>query len=221
MPSLVDGNNRFVTTAARIACVWVNSDLGSVCYDSENGNYYLVIGVGAGAASMQAIGGTLGRYGYVTIPLSSFREVDASGDVSNIVANGGVLASDTTPIYRGNAAEFQEIAWAASNIDPIQTQISLPRDLDDTRDVTFLVTTASAGTTDLASFTFETGWDGGALVSDTCTGLASTTMSDCTVTVDKADVPASAKNVTIVLAPTAHTTDVKLLHGIVMRYFKV
>ena len=221
MPSLVDGNNRFVTTAARIAYAWVNGDLGSVCYDSENGNYYLVIGVGAGVASMQAIGGTLSRYGYVTVPLASFREVDANGDVGAITANGGILASDTTPILRGSSAESFEIAWAASNNDAIQAAISLPRDLDDTRDVTFLVTTSSAGTTDLASFTFETGWDNGTLVSDTCTGLASTTITDCTVTVAAADVPASPKNVSIVLAPTAHTTDVKLLHGVVMRYFKV
>jgi hypothetical protein len=221
MPSLVDGNNRFVTTAARIAYAWVNSDLGSVCYDSENGNYYLVIGVGAGVASMQAIGGTLSRYGYAPISLATFREVDANGDVGNAAANGGVLASDTAPILLGGTAESWSISWAASNIDPIQTSISLPRDLDDTRDVTFLVATSSAGTTDLASFTFETGWDTGTLVSDTCTGLASTTITDCTVTVDKADVPAGARYVNIVLAPTAHATDIKLLHGIVMRYFKV
>ena len=57
MPSLVDGNNKFATTAARIAYAWVNTDLGSVCYDSENGNYYLVIGVGAGVAFVRGIAG--------------------------------------------------------------------------------------------------------------------------------------------------------------------
>lgn len=221
MPSIIDGNNRFTTTAARLAAVWTNTDLHSVCYDSENGNAYLVIAAGTGVATMQPLGGTGARYGYVTIPLASFREVDGNGDVGLITANGGILASDTTPILRGSSAESFEIAWAASNNDAIQAAVSLPRDIDDTRDVTFFVTTSSAGTTDLASFTFEAGWDNGALVSDTCTGLASTTITDCTVTVAAADVPASPKNVNVVLAPTAHTTDVKLLHGVVMRYFKV
>ena len=220
MPSLVDGNNKFATTAARIAYAWVNADLGSLCYDSENGNYYLVIGVGAGVASMQAIGGTLSRYGYMPISLATFREVTSAGDVADIAGNGGVLASDTTPILLGGAAESWSISWAASNSDPIQTSISLPRDLDDTRDVTFLVATSSSGT-DLASMTFETAWDTGTIVSDTCTGLGSATITDCVVTVAAADIPAGAKYVNIVMAPTTHASHTTLLHGIVMKYFKV
>ena len=104
----------------------------------------------------------------ILLSLNDWRECDANGDVGAIAANGGILASDTTPILRGNAAETQEISWAASNNDPITTQIGLPSDFSGADDV-FLELWVNSGTTDAATFTVETGWDGGALVSDTAT----------------------------------------------------
>lgn len=65
--------------------------------------------------------------GYIPIPLSAWREVDATGDVGNITANGGVLASDTTPVFDAVAtSNEQEILWATGNADPIGCSVALP-----------------------------------------------------------------------------------------------
>lgn len=156
-----------------------------------------------------------------SIPLSlhQFREVDANGDVGNIAANGGLLASDTTPVLRGNAAETTEIYWAASNSDPISTQITLPADFNGAADVTVDLW-VSSGTTDAATFTVETGWDGGALVSDSTSDTAtkSATMHKLTVTIAAADIPDTAAMLTIALTPPAHTTDGIILSGVRVNY---
>lgn len=156
-----------------------------------------------------------------SIPLSlhQFREVDANGDVGNIAANGGILASDTTPVLRGNAAESTEIYWAAGNSDPISTQITLPTDFDGTKDATIDMW-LSSGTTDAATITVETGWDGGALVSDSTSDAAtkSATAHKITVTINAGDIPNTAALLTIALTPPAHTTDGIILTGIRFNY---
>ena len=208
----------FTTTALRLAESWSVFDVGrTTVYDSENGRYYYVVAAGAGASTMVPFAE---QFGYITLPLVSFREVDSSSDVGNIVANGGVLASDTTPIYRGDAAEMQEIAWAASNSDPIATSVVLPADFDGSRDVTVMLRTASGGTTNAATFTVETGWDGAALVSDTATGAAATAFAAANATVAAADVADSSYSATIVLTPAAHTTDTMLLRSCMLKYYR-
>lgn len=160
-----------------------------------------------------------------SIPLSlySFREVTAGGDVGNGAANGGILASDTTPIMRGDAAESAEISWAATNVDPISTHITLPTDFDDTANATldlFVYTdNAGGGGIDAATFTVETGWDGGALVSDAATdGTPATTWHKITATIAAADIPAAAANLTIALTPAAHANDPIQLVGARLNY---
>ncbi len=152
--------------------------------------------------------------------LYELREVDANGDVGAITANGGLLASDTTPILRGDAAESQEVVWAASNSDKVAYTWSLPRDFSGEQDVTVRVRAASGGTTDACSFTCETGWDGGALVSDTITGAASTTEAAYTATIAAADVPDSPSRLTLILTPAAHTTDTMSLFSVRVEYHK-
>lgn len=159
-----------------------------------------------------------GQYGCLPLKLTDFREVTSGGDVGNIVANGGILASDTTPILRGDAAETQEIVWAAANVDPISTQVTLPPDFDGSEDVyvdLFVYTdNAGGGGIDAATFTVETGWDGGALVSDTATdGTPATTMHKVTATVAAADVPDAPSVLTIALTPAAHGNDPTQLLG--------
>ena len=149
------------------------------------------------------------------LPLSlyDFREVDASGDVGAIAANGGLLASDTTPILRGNAAETQEISWAAGNVDKIAAQCTLPPDFNGADDVNIDLWVYS-DTTDPATFTCETGWDGGALVSDTATDAnPSATVHKITATVSFADIPDGAELLTMILTPAAHVTDAIQLLG--------
>lgn len=154
----------------------------------------------------------------ILFSLNDFREVDANSDVGAIAANGGLLASDTTPILRGNAAETQEVSWAASNSDAIAAQTALDFDFNGKDDI-LVELDVSSGTTDPASFTCETGWDGGALVSDTITdGAKSETIHTITGSIAAADIPDNARRLTIVLTPAAHTTDAIILQNVRLGY---
>ena len=159
--------------------------------------------------------------GNICFSLHQFREVDANGDVANIAANGGILASDTTPILRGDAAETTEISWATGNADPISTQITLPNDFDGTANATLDLWVYS-GSTNAASFTVETGWDGGALVSDTAddTSTKSAIAHKITATIAAADVPDAPSYLTIALTPPTHATDAIQLLGARLNYKK-
>jgi hypothetical protein len=151
--------------------------------------------------------------------LLNWREVDSSGDVGNIAANGGLLASDTTPILRADAAESFEINWAASNSDPIACQWMLPNDFDGTANVTVDMWVLS-GTTDAASFTIETSWDGGALVSDALDDAStkSATVHKLSATIAAADIPDAPNFLTMALTPPAHTTNAISLLGVRINY---
>jgi hypothetical protein len=154
----------------------------------------------------------------ILFSLFDFREVDANSDVGAIAANGGILASDTTPIMRANAAETQEIGWAASNSDAIAAQKPLEFDFDGNQDV-LVELDVSSGTTDPATFTCETGWDGGALVSDTITdGAKSATVHTISGVIAAADIPDGARRLSITLTPAAHTTDAIVLQNVRLGY---
>lgn len=150
----------------------------------------------------------------IPISLYAWREVSSGGDVANVAGIGGHLASDTTPILRGDAAESQEISWATGNADLIAVHLTLPSTFNGAQDVT-LDLWVSSGATDAATFTVETGWDGGALVSDTADDSAtkSATKHKITATIAAADIPNSAQFVTIILTPAAHASDTIQLHG--------
>lgn len=150
--------------------------------------------------------------GALLLSLNDFREMSSAGDVSNIAANGGLLASDTTPILRGDAAEVQEISWAAGNADIIGAQFALPPDFDGSADATLelwvYTDNAGGGGIDAASFTVETSWDGGALVADTATDAApAITSHKITATIAAADIPDGASFLTVMLTPAAHAND--------------
>lgn len=155
----------------------------------------------------------------IRVSLADLREVDSSGDFGNIAANGGLLASDTTPILRADAAESVEISWAASNSDPVGWDTSLPVDFDDTGDVTVDLWVYS-GTTDAADISIETSWDGGAKVVDAVSDTAtkSATVHKLTATIANGDIPAGAHNLTINLVPPAHTTNAIGLTGMRINY---
>lgn len=206
------------TTAARIAVTLTSADIGRVeAFDRETGKVYKAVAAGTGANCWIPFAE---QFCYIEVSLNDFREVDANSDVGAIAANGGILASDTTPIMRGDAAESQEIVWAASNNDPIVAHKTLPPDFDGSRDVTVLLRTASGGTTNAASFTVETGWDGGALVSDTATGTAATATGAANATVAAADIADTAYSLTLVLTPVAHTTDTTALKSCWIRAYR-
>jgi hypothetical protein len=154
----------------------------------------------------------------VNLSLFDFREVDANGDVGAITANGGILASDTTPILRGDSNQAQEIAWVAADVDPIAIQVGLPDNFDGSADVV-LECVLSSGTTDDADLAVETSWDAAAQVADAVVEAgASATPHVNIATIAAADVPDAADRVTIILTPPTHATDAIVLHGIKLKY---
>ena len=163
--------------------------------------------------------GTYHAY-HACVPLSlhSFREADANADVGAIAANGGILASDTTPIMRGASSLIsQEISWASSNSDPIVCQFALPPDFDGRNDV-LVEFWVYSGTTNAATISVASSWDAGATVTDSAVGSASATIHKTTATIAAADIPDSASFVTLLLTPAAHTTDALQLVAARLKY---
>lgn len=169
-------------------------------FSDNNGNYH---------AFRQAI----------SISLNVFREA-TTGDVGNIVANGGILASDTTPTLSGASTGItQRLTWAAANVDQIVCQMSLPEDFDGRDDVLVELWVSSGGTADLSTFGVATAWDGGASVSDTATdSAASVTVHKITARIAAADIPDSPSFFSMTLIPAAHGTDTMLLDAVRMTY---
>lgn len=157
-----------------------------------------------------------------TLPLSLYDfRIATAGDVGNIVANGGLLASDTAPTLSGVASTFaQRITWVASSSIAIAAQITLPEDFDGKEDVLVDLWVASGGTTNLASFTVTTNWNSAAAdITDTATDpAASTTIHQITARIAAADIPDGARYVSIALTPAAHTTDTMLLDNVAVSF---
>jgi len=150
--------------------------------------------------------------------LNDFREA-VTGDVLAIAGNGGILASDTTPSLSGTSTGIsQQISWVAGNVDQILCQYSLPEDFDGREDV-LVDLWVNSGTTDLASFTLASAWDGGASVSTTCTDpLQSATTHLYTVVIQKASVPDAPSYVSFSLVPATHATDAITLVAFRVRF---
>lgn len=205
------------TTALRLAAVFTAQDLGALVVDNENGSNYRVIATGSGVACMSAEQGT---YGYIKVPLGLCKECDANGDVGDLAAHGGILASDSTPAFQAAATTEQaEIAWVASNSDAIVAEVPVPEDFDGTQAV-LAQAQVVAGTTDAFSATIDTTWAGGTLVADTLAGSALATVHQATATIAAADVADSPDTVTIKITPGAHTTDAFLLRSLRLRYVR-
>jgi hypothetical protein len=158
--------------------------------------------------------------GCVPIPLSSFREVSATGDVGDIAAIGGVLASDTAPILLARATTNDHvISWATTEVDPIGVSLALPNDFDDTADA-YLDLEVSSGSTDAATIVVASSWGGGAEVSDSTSDVAtkSATQHVLEVVIAHGDIPAAAACVSFRLTPPAHAANAILLHGARLKY---
>lgn len=155
----------------------------------------------------------------VPIPLSTWRIVSAGGDVGNIAAIGGVLASNSDPILRGDSNNSWEISWATGSAVPIGVQVMIPADIDDAQDA-FLDLIVYSGTTDAATMGVATSWNGGSEVTDSASDSStkSATRHTITATIDKGDIPASATHLTIRLTPPTHATNAIQLVGAVLRY---
>lgn len=158
---------------------------------------------------------------FIPIALHSLREA-TNFDVGNAAANGGILASDTTPVLDAiNAATdgCQRLLWAASNSDQVIAQIPLPPDLDDTADVVLHIRAAMGGATDTPDITLDSFFnEGDTKVVDTIAAVTGTAYAEYTGTIAAADVPAGAQTLTIGLTPGAHTTDTLAISAIWVEY---
>ncbi len=160
----------------------------------------------------------------IPINLTSWREVSSAGAVADIAGNGGVLASDTTPILGAETTtEAMAIKWAAANSDIIQTSISLPSDFDGTAAATLdlYVRTDNTGGGGIEAGTFSvlTSWDNGSQVTDTATdGTPSETVHKITATIAAADIPNTAGFVNIQLVLGTHANDPVHLLGARLNY---
>lgn len=152
------------------------------------------------------------------VSLNDFREA-TTGDVSAIAANGGILASDTTPALSGTSTGIsQQISWIAGNVDQILCQYALPTDFDG-RDDVLVDLWVNSGTTDLASFTIASAWDGGTSVSTTATDPAqSATTHLYTTRIPNASVPDSPSYLSMSLVPATHATDAITLVAVRIRF---
>lgn len=160
----------------------------------------------------------------IGLPLNVWREA-STFDVGNTAANGGILASDTTPVLdaiNGGTDGCQRLLWAATNTDQIVANFVLPPDLDEASDLVLHCRIASGGTTDAVGFTVETFFnEGDTKVSDTTTTNQTTSYTEVTATIAAADVPAGAQTVTIGLTPVAHGTDTLAMSACWLEYTKV
>jgi hypothetical protein len=158
---------------------------------------------------------------FIPISIMSFRET-VNFDVGNGAANGGVLASDTTPILEAiNAATdgCQRINWASGDVTQITTQIPLPPNLDVTKDLVLHVRIASEGTTDAVGFSVDSFFnEADGKVTDTTTTNQTATYAEKVATIGAADVPSGAQVLTIGLTPVAHTTDKMFFTGAWLEY---
>lgn len=149
----------------------------------------------------------------IPISLNDFREVSTAGAVSNVAANGGLLASDTTPILGAEAtSEAMCINWAAANSDIIQAQVPLPPDFNGKEDVLLqlwvLTDNAGGGGIEAGTFSVLTSWDNGAQVTDTATdSVPATTSHLITARIAAADIPDRASFVNIQLVLGTHAND--------------
>lgn len=158
---------------------------------------------------------------FMPIPLNTFREA-TNFDVGAIAANGGILASDTTPVLSAinDATDgCQRLAWAAANVDQIVTSIPLPPDLDVTADIVLHVRIASAGTTNAVGFTVDTFFnESDSKVTDSTETNQTTSYAEKTATIAAADVPADAQTMTMGLTPVAHGDDIMYMTAAWLEY---
>ncbi len=158
---------------------------------------------------------------FISIPLNTFRET-TNFDVGDIAANGGILASDTTPVLDAiNAATdgCQRILWASSDVTQIVFQTSLPPDFDTSANLVLHTRIVSGGTANAVGFTVDSFFnEGDSKVTDTSGTNQTTTYTEVTTTIALADIPSGAQTVTIGLTPVSHGTDTLALSAAWFEY---
>jgi hypothetical protein len=164
-------------------------------------------------------------YGTIDLPITSWREVDASGDVGDATADGGVLRSDTTPILKSHTTGTYKaltVQWAASNSDPIATQRALPADFSSSGDLVFLGRFGNNGSTDSVQPTISVYFNEYLakvdVTGDAIDVTADTIYQTYTATIDADDITTDVSSITVIITPAAHTTNTQLMSSAQLRY---
>lgn len=168
----------------------------------------------------RSVDGPYAKNLYIDVPLQTLREV-VSNAIPNIAANGGLLASDTTPILQltnGDTDSALRLTWASSNSDAVIFQAALPGDLDTNQPIYVDIYADSAGSTDTPTFALDTYFDiGDTKVEDTSDAVGASP-AVVTATIAASDIPnEDFLTMTCEITPGAHTTDALYVYGIRLR----
>lgn len=162
----------------------------------------------------------LSKLACILIPLAILREL-SSGAIPNVAANGGLLASDTTPILNtvnGDTDGAFRVNWAAGNQDPIGFQVPLPKDFDDSADLLIRIRAASESTNDTPTFASDAYFDEGDTKVEDTSDAVSDSYADKTITIAAADIPSGARTISVELTPGSHATDALYVTAIWLEY---
>lgn len=159
--------------------------------------------------------------GFIPLALADAREVSSNATM-NIAANGGLLASDTTPVFQrvnGATDKALRLSWAATNVDEITWSFAYPPNLDDTQPVEVHFLAAMAGATDTPTLTV--GYFEG--VGDTDAGgataaVAGTTVAEYSVSIAGTDIGTPPKVASVSLIPGTHGTDILYVYAAWIEY---
>ena len=159
--------------------------------------------------------------GYIPLDLTVGR-ILSGGATQNAAANGGLTASDTTPILqRVNAATDQALRlnYAATVVSELTWCFSYPPDWDPENVVEVHLLAASGGSSNsptIAVAYFE--GTGDANAGGNTAAVTGTTIAEYSVTITAANIGAHPNFAAVSLTPAAHNTDALFLYALWIEY---
>jgi hypothetical protein len=160
------------------------------------------------------------RLGQIQLPIADWRELSAAATI-NAAGNGGLLASDTTPIFeRVNAGTDPQLRlrWAATNVDAITFSVASPPDLDNAQTVAVKIRAKMAAATDTPVIGVDVREDVGGSNIGGNSGALSDTLATVSKTFTATADTSTLKAWTITLTPAAHGTDALELYSVWLEY---
>lgn len=161
--------------------------------------------------------------GFIPLSLADARELSTNATI-NAAGNGGLLASDSTPIFQrvnGATDKALRLSWAASNVDEITWSFAYPPDLDDAQpvEIHLLAAMEAAADTPVIAVSYFEG------VGDTNAGgntaaVTGATIAEYSVTIAAADIAAQPNFASVSLVPAAHGTDALYVYGAWIEYIR-
>lgn len=209
----VDASGRAIPATQDSDYVWGRALASASAAGEVIPAFVTIGGIGKGT-------GVVAADGFIPLPLATAREL-ATNDIPAAAANGGLLASDSTPVLAAiNAGTDQQLraTWAAGNTDKLTWQVPLPKDLDDSADMTLHVFGVMGGSTDTPTLTWEAFFGVGDTDAGGATAALSDTRAEVTRTIAAANVEAHPEMLTVTVAPGAHGTDTVAIESAWIEY---